>query len=30
MKKKKQWIGTPKKTMEILQKYRFRFQKKFG
>lgn len=28
--KKEPWLGTPAKTIEILQKYGFRFQKKFG
>ena len=30
MEKKKPWLGTPQRTIEILQKYGFRFQKKFG
>ena len=28
--KKEPWLGDPAKTIEILQKYGFRFQKKFG
>lgn len=28
--KKEPWLGTPAKTIEILQKYGFRFQKKYG
>jgi 16S rRNA (adenine1518-N6/adenine1519-N6)-dimethyltransferase len=30
MEKAKPWLGNPQKTIEILQKYGFRFQKKFG
>lgn len=30
MAKTKPWLGDPGKTIEILQKYEFRFQKKFG
>ena len=30
MERKKPWLGTPQKTIEVLQKYGFRFQKKFG
>lgn len=28
--RKEPWLGTPARTIEILQKYGFRFQKKFG
>ena len=28
--KKEPWLGTPARTIEILQKYGFRFQKKYG
>lgn len=30
MERTKPWLGNPQKTIEILQKYGFRFQKKFG
>ncbi len=30
MERAKPWLGNPQKTIEILQKYGFRFQKKFG
>lgn len=30
MEKAKPWLGNPQKTIEVLQKYGFRFQKKFG
>lgn len=30
MKKKKPWLGSPQETIAVLQKYGFRFQKKFG
>jgi 16S rRNA (adenine1518-N6/adenine1519-N6)-dimethyltransferase len=30
MEKKRPWLGTPQATIEVLQKYGFRFQKKYG
>ena len=30
MEKKKPWLGSPRETIEVLQKYGFRFQKKYG